>query len=113
MSYEIPQKIAYKEKIVFGLTFQQLLYVIIFFPIALFFLFKLPLHIVYRIALSLIPTGLACVFMFTKLPKLMMNWYRWLWQRNISLLDDTKQFHPKMKKYLQLDKVEGEVLYLK
>jgi len=31
--YEIPQQLEYKEKIVFGLTFPQIAYALIFFPI--------------------------------------------------------------------------------
>ena len=55
MSYEIPQQLEYKEKIIFGLTFSQLLYALIFSPLALAFLFKLPLALTYRVILVLIP----------------------------------------------------------
>ncbi|MBS3165532.1 PrgI family protein [Candidatus Woesearchaeota archaeon] len=68
MSYEIPQQLEYKEKIIFGLTFQQLLYALIFSPLALALLFKTPYAITYRIGLALIPSALACIFIFTKIP---------------------------------------------
>ncbi|MBI2666894.1 PrgI family protein [Candidatus Woesearchaeota archaeon] len=78
MSYEIPQQLEYKEKIIFGLTFSQLLWAIIFLPIALALLLKTPFTMPYRISLSLLPCGIAAVFMFTNLPKQLKNWLKWL-----------------------------------
>jgi hypothetical protein len=45
MAYEIPQKLEYNEKIMFGLTFNQLGYFFLFGAIGLFIFFKLPLTV--------------------------------------------------------------------
>ncbi|MBU0460652.1 MAG: PrgI family protein, partial [Nanoarchaeota archaeon] len=103
----IPQQLEYKEKIIFGLTFQQLLYAIIFSPVAIAILFKLPFPLYIRISLALIPSGMAGIFMFTNIPKQFKNWSKWLrWQR----FDNT---HPKMKLFLEIEKIENEVILLK
>ena len=106
MSYEIPQQLEYKEKIIFGLTFSQLLYAIIFLPIALALLLKPPFGWAVRISLALIPSVIASLFMFTNLPKVIKNWLKWQrWKK-------CQQDNPKMKKYLNVDKIEGYVLHL-
>jgi len=107
MSYEIPQQLEYKEKIIFGLTFQQLLYALIFSPIALALLFKTPFPIAYRISLALIPSAFACIFIFTNIPKQVQSWIKWLTWRKFTIKDK------KMKQFLNIDKIEGGVLLLK
>ena len=107
MTYEIPQELEYKEKIIFGLTFEQLLYAIIFSPLAIALLFKTPFPLSIRISLALIPSGLAGIFMFTSIPKQLKNWVKWLrWQK----LDIN---HPKMKQFLEVEKIEGDTILLK
>jgi len=106
MSYEIPQEIEYKERILFGLTFSQLAWALVFAPLVLAILFKLNVGMTYRVAIALIPSGLACVFMFTRLPSQFVNWLKWLFFRRASLMDK------KMKKFLNLKSVEGDVLFL-
>lgn len=107
VTYEIPQQLEYKEKIIFGLTFGQLLYAVIFSPVALAILFKLPAPLSVRITLALIPSGIACVFMFTNIPKQIKNWVKWQGWKEFDIT------HPKMKEYLNVEKIEEEVLYLK
>ena len=107
MTYEIPQQLEYQEKIIFGLTFSQLFYAIIFFPIAIAVLLKLPLELPYRVAIALIPSGIGLLFMFTKIPTLIKNIIKWLQWREFSIKDK------KMKKYLNLDKIETDIVYLK
>jgi len=104
MSYEIPQQLEYQEKIIFGLTFRQLLYAMIFLPIALALLFKTPLEFPYRVALALIPSGLAILFMFTNIPKAAKNWIRWLLSRNLT--------EEKIKQFLNLKEIKEDVLIL-
>ena len=106
MSYEIPQQLEYKEKIIFGLTFGQLLYAIIFLPLALALLFKPPFPLAVRISLSLIPCAIAIIFMFTQIPTALKNWV--LWQRWKKCTINDK----KMKEYLSIDKIEGGKLIL-
>jgi len=112
MSYEIPQQLEYKEKIIFGLTFKQLVYAIIFLPIALALLFKTPFGFPVRITLSLIPTSIAALFMFTNLPTEIKNGLKWIKFRNISLFDKNNNLNPVMKKLLPVEKIEGGILYL-
>ena len=91
MAYEIPQELEYQEKIIFGLTFKQLLYATAFLPCILFIITKLPLDLPYRIGLALIPASFAVVFMYTSLPLKLWNWWKWLPYRKLFLLS------PKMK----------------
>jgi len=107
MSYEIPQELEYKEKIIFGLTFKQLFYALIFAPFIIIILFKSPFSTTVKVALSLIPCSIACIFMFTGIPKRFLNWYKWLSFRNFTLMDKG------MKYFLNLDKIEKDILHLK
>ena len=56
--YEIPQQLEYKEKIVFGLTFGQLMYAMIFLPFAVIF-FRLNVAMPVKVFLVSIPILLA------------------------------------------------------
>ncbi len=79
--YEIPHQLEYKEKIVFGLTFQQLAYALLFFPIIFILLFRLNAPLAIRITLATIPVSVAVGFMFFDLLTLLKNWYAWYKQR--------------------------------
>jgi conjugal transfer ATP-binding protein TraC len=58
MTYTIPRRLQYEEKIIFGLTFKQLIYLLIFGSLSLFF----------KNHYSLIFVCLGLLFMFTDLP---------------------------------------------
>src|SRR3989344_2721118 len=107
MTYEIPQQLEYQERIVFNLTFKQMFYALLFSPIVIGILFKLPIGIAYRVAIALLPSSLACVFMFTDLPKKFWNWWKWRSYKEFKLEDK------KMKEFFNLEKVEDDVLHLK
>jgi len=81
--YEIPQQLAYKEKIVFGLTFEQLMYALIFLPIAIIF-FKMNIQLPVKIFLIAIPVSLAGGFMFFDLLSKIKDWYWWYKFREIT-----------------------------
>lgn len=81
--YEIPQQLAYKEKIVFGLTFSQLAYVLIFFPIIFSLLFKLNASLEIRVTLACVPALMASGFMFFDLANHLRNWYTWFRTREL------------------------------
>src|SRR3989344_7975760 len=100
MAYEIPQELEYQERIVFNLTFAQMFYALLFSPIVIGILFKLPIGIAYRVAIALLPSSLACVFMFTDLPKKFWNWWKWRSYKEFKLEDK------KMKEFFNLEKVE-------
>jgi hypothetical protein len=82
--YEIPQQLEYKEKIVFGLTFIQFAYALLFFPIVFSLLFKINVSIELRIILAIIPALLAVGFMFFDLSTLIKNWYTWFKLRELN-----------------------------
>ena len=82
--YEIPQQLEYKEKIVFGLTFGQLAYALIFFPIAFSLFFKLNASIYTRVFLTSIPCLLAAGFMFFDLSEKIKDYITWFKHSYIS-----------------------------
>ena len=102
--YEIPQQLEYKEKIVFGLTFGQIAYVLIFFPIIFSLFFKLQASLPVRVFLGSIPTLLAVGFMFFDLSTHVKNWYTWLRSRKL----DTEE---KLKKVLALGEIKDNLIY--
>lgn len=106
MSYEIPQSLQYKEKIVFGLTFEQLIYATIFGLPALFILAKLPYHIYLRAALAVIIAGIGLLFMYLDL----RGWAkdRWAFRK----FRQAKMRDFAMKKYLNLCAVHKACYYL-
>ncbi|MFA5061396.1 MAG: PrgI family protein [Candidatus Pacearchaeota archaeon] len=88
--YEIPQQLEYKEKIVFGLTFPQLAYAMVFFPFVFSFLFKLNASIYVRVFLACIPALLASGFMFFDLSTHLRDWYTWFKLRELKEPDKIK-----------------------
>jgi hypothetical protein len=80
--YEIPQQLEYKEKIVFGLTFEQLMYAMIFLPFAVMF-FRMNVAMPVKIFLISIPVSLAAGFMFFDLLSKIKDWYWWYKFREI------------------------------
>lgn len=107
MPYEIPAEIAYEEKIIFGLTFRQLFYCLIFSPIALAILFKAPWELPARIAVASVPTIICALFIFTNIPLKIIDWFRWLGWKEFYLMDD------KMKHFLALGKIDKEAVTIK
>lgn len=75
--YEIPQQLEYKEKIVFGLHFEQLGWAFLFLPIAFILIFRFHFNIYLRVCLAMIPCLLAVGFMFFDLKEHLKNWYTW------------------------------------
>ena len=111
MTFEIPQKLKYEEKIVFKLTAKQLFYLFIFAPIALFILLKTPLDLNTRISLSLIPSLIGALFMFTKVPILAYALLKWLPWRTIKT-NPTSKAEKQMASFLSIEINEG-VLHIK
>jgi len=102
--YEIPQQLKYKEKIVFGLTFQQLAYALLFFPIIFSLLFKINASIEIRVILASFPVFLASGFMFFDLSTHLKNWYTWFKTREIN---DPE----KIKSILGMSKIQEGFIY--
>jgi len=103
MAYQIPQKLEYKEKIMFGLTFKQLFYVFIF---GLFILvsFRSGFNEIIKWALTLFFVVIAIFFVFFDLNKILANLWVYLHFRKANLNE------AKMRRYLGLKKVDNGVI---
>jgi type IV secretory pathway VirB4 component len=87
MSYQIPQKLEYKEKIMFGLTFKQLLYAFIFGLLALLS-FKRAGNIYLGFFLGSIFAFLGICFMFFSFDTLIKNYYKYYKSRKLKRGDN-------------------------
>ena len=94
MGYEIPQQLEYKEKIMFGLNFKQLVYLFIFAPIIFGVFFKTSLHLAIKIPIITFFAGFAIGFIFLDLDKHLRNWYYWYTSKNIELPHKLAGFIP-------------------
>lgn len=84
MTYQIPQKLEYKEKIMFGLTFKQLAYALVFGLIGLLFIKIIPF-----LCIGYVFAGISSIiglcFIFFDLETLIKNYYFYFKFRQISL----------------------------
>jgi hypothetical protein len=85
MTYEIPQELEYKEKIVFGLNFEQLLYLILFGFMILVILFKLNLNQELKVFLSTFVGVIAICFMFFSLRQKIKDFWDWYKFREVKV----------------------------
>jgi len=99
MSYEIPQSIQYKERIIFNLTLEQLLYAGTFGLIATILYVKLPFSIYIRSFVITIPITLGLSFMYLDLWRKLNDF--WAWYR----FRKAERFTNAMKRYLQLNAI--------
>jgi hypothetical protein len=83
MTYEIPQELAYKEKIMFGLTFEQLAYLFAFAPAMLIIFFKTHWSLTARFIVVSILACLGVGFIFLNLSFHLRSWISWLKFRKI------------------------------
>jgi len=104
--YEIPQQLEYKEKIIFGLTFQQLIYALVFFPILFVILFRINAPLSTRISIALFPFGLACGFIFLNLSFHVKNWIIWFKSREVT----TKE---KMERWFYIKEIKNSLIITK
>jgi hypothetical protein len=102
--YEIPQQLEYKEKIIFGLTFSQLIYAFIFFPIAFSLFFRLNASVYVRAFLTLIPVLLAAGFMFFDFTNKIKDWVGWYKLRSL------KEF--KIKNFFDIE-IDNNLIHTK
>ncbi|MBS3074878.1 ATP-binding protein [Candidatus Pacearchaeota archaeon] len=102
--YEIPQQLEYKEIIVFGLDFKQLVWAFLFFPISLFIIFSFHFNLYIRIFLALIPALIGIGFIFFNFLEHLKNWISWYRFRHINKQKDIQNL-------IRLDNIEKEVIY--
>jgi hypothetical protein len=102
--YEIPQQLEYKEKIVFGLTFEQLIPAMIFLPIIII-IFRMNLPITIKVFLIFIPISLAAGFMFFNLTTIIKRWVIWFKFREIK--------QDQVKNWIGLTETKDNLFYLR
>ena len=102
--YEIPQELKYKEKIVFGLTFNQLGWALLFFPIILIILAKTHYDLTVKLTLISILIILALLFMFFDFSTKLKNFYLWFKFRNATTMS------LKMKKFLGIKDIKDNYI---
>ena len=100
MSYEIPQQLAYKEKILFGLTFEQVGYALLFIPVALVVFFKTNWHVIVRWCLAFFLCCLAFLFMFFDFRSYLRNWIGFLKFRKADGFDE------RIVQFLEIRRIE-------
>lgn len=100
MSYEIPQSLQYKERIVFNLTLEQLLYASSFGFVAFFIYAKTSFDLPIRITLALIPVCIGLLFIYGNLWNKISDFWAWYKFRHATMFDTS------MKKYLGLNAIE-------
>lgn len=94
MAYEIPQQLAYKEKIIFGLTFKQLAYLFVFAPLISFIFFKTSLNFYFKVFLAINLSALAVGFIFLELDHHLRVWIGWLLTRKLYKPKHLQKFIP-------------------
>jgi len=110
MAYQIPQQLEYKEKILFGLTFEQLAIAGIFSLPAIALLLGTPFPIATRVFLALIPVSLACLCMFSKLPHRIKALVKWLRYKEIKLYDENSEISKKMQEFIPIKDIKDKLI---
>jgi hypothetical protein len=105
MSYQIPQQLEYKEKIMFGLTFKQLSYGFVFGILAILF-FKNISNSYIKFTLMFLSSGLGISFMFLNLDTLIKNYRIYLKYRKLSKGDY------KLKKFIGVKDIDKDLIIL-
>lgn len=107
MGYEIPQPLKYEEKIMFGLTFKQILVIGIFGLISAFVFFKTNLVWDYKIAIVTVLTLLAVGFAFLGLGGLLMSIFGFAKQKKkLGFVDE------QISNLLPIKTIEGNAIHL-
>lgn len=106
MPYEIPQKLQYEEKIIFNLTFKQLIWALLLILPALLIFLKSNLTFYLRLLISVQLVGVALLFMFFNLTSYIKNLVLWLRFLNVWILEE------KMIQFLGIEKIENGAVYV-
>ena len=106
MSYEIPQQLQYEEKIIFGLTFKQLVHAMIFVLPAFIIFVKTDFGIYFKVMVGGGLIGIACLFMFFSLLSYIRNTISWLKFREVSINQQ------KMFQFIGIEKIQDGNVYV-
>lgn len=103
MSYQIPQQLEYKEKIMFGLTFKQLAYAFLFGTIALLFFRKISNQYAGFI-FAFFFSSLGICFMFFNFDRIIKDYWTYLKFRQV------EKDSPKLKKFLGIKEIKNDLI---
>lgn len=103
MAYQIPQQLEYREKIMFGLTFKQLVYALAFGLVCLL-IFKKISNPIIKYTLMVLYSGLGMCFIFFDLESKIKNYKFYLKNRNLGL--DNK----KLKEFLGIKEIRENTI---
>ncbi|MFH1770124.1 MAG: DUF87 domain-containing protein [archaeon] len=103
MAYEIPQQLQHKEKILFGLTFSQLGWTILFIFILLF-IFKLNISLTAKFVFASVPAMVGVLFVFFDFSTQIKYFFYFIRFRSTKLNDFA------MKQLVNIKKVENGII---
>jgi len=103
MTYEIPQQLQHKEKILFGLTFTQILWGL-FFSLFIFIIVKLPIDGVSKFILAMFPSVLAVLFIFFNAGEWIKNILAYLKFRSAGMNSQS------MKNLVEITKIDKGII---
>ncbi|MBI4154897.1 ATP-binding protein [Candidatus Woesearchaeota archaeon] len=106
MQYEIPQELKYKEKIVFNLDFEQLVYALIF-TFVIIIIFKTNLGLFSKFLISSIFVVISVLFMFFNFKDVIRNYFSWINFR------DVKFMTRKMNRFFALHYINSDHLEIR
>jgi len=105
MAYQIPQKLQYEEKIVFGLSIKQMAYLAAFSAPAAIISLKTDLNIYLKAIISFMMLSLSSLFMFLDTGRYILAFISWIRFREAGLMDK------KMKDFIGINNVSKGVIY--
>jgi len=105
MSYDIPPPLEHKEKIMFGLTFNQLAYAFPAFLMIFFLIFRMNLPISVSGAISLIIAFTAAFFMFFDGLNKIKNWYNYFKNPQVKVLSKL------LKQIVDIKKIKDKIVH--
>jgi len=103
MTYQIPQKLQYKEKIMFGLTFKQLAYLFVFSFISIVF-FKAIGGFYIKYTLIMLSSGLAIGFIFLDFETHIKNYVVFFQFQKVKYGD------PKLEKLIGIKEIKDDLI---
>ena len=103
MAYEIPQQLQHKEKIIFGLTFSQIMWASLFL-FALLIIFRLSISLTSRFIIASIPLTIGILFVFFNFNKWLSYIISFIKFRSATL--NSKN----MKKLVEIKKIENNII---
>ena len=103
MAYKIPQQLEYKEKIMFGLTFRQLIYALIFGTLSLLF-FKNINNFYVAFVFIMISSLTGIAFMFFNLEEMIKNYLIYFRFRELKKGDE------KLEKFIGVKEVKDDLI---